>query len=113
MPATELHLTIEQGATFSQTLTVGTTFNGLTPRAQLRDGFTGALLATFACTTVSSGQTTISLTATETAALPVPAWVGHQRRFCLGIYDVEVPGAASAVTRTHEGNAYLSREATR
>lgn len=113
MPATELHITIEQGADFSRALTVNTALNGFTPRAQLRDQFSGALLATFSFTAVASGATTMSLTAAVTAALAAPVYTGsRQRRIQIGVYDVEVPGNGGAVTRTHQGDVYLSLEAT-
>lgn len=111
MAATELHITIEQGADFSLALTVPVALNGFVPRGTLRDAFGGNLLATFSFTTVATGVSTMSLTAAQTAALTAPPSAGpRQRRPLIGYYDVEVPGAASAVTRTHQGDAYLSRE---
>ncbi len=68
--ATKLNLSIDQGATFSQTIAVGSTYSGYTVRGKLRQtGFLGALLADLTCTAVSvGGDTTISLTAAQTAA---------------------------------------------
>jgi hypothetical protein len=112
MPATEQPIYIEQGADFSLTLTVGTGFNGMSPRGKLRDSFGGSLLATFAFTTVSGGQTVMSLSAALTGALSAPVTTNaRQRKVMLGFYEVEIPNGA-AVSRTHQGEAYLSREAT-
>ncbi len=54
MSASTLNLVIEQGATFTQAVSVGAAYNGYTARAALRRSFGGALLATFTATTVAS-----------------------------------------------------------
>jgi hypothetical protein len=112
--ATKLNLTIDQGATFSQTIAVGVSYSGYTVRGKIRQaGFLGATLAEFTCTAVSvGGDTTISLTAAQTAALCAPTWSAADERLVdLGVYDLELVSGATVV-RSREGIAKLSREAT-
>lgn len=112
MPASALNLTIEQGATFSQVVNLGTTYTGLTPTAMVRQSFGGNLLATFTCTAVdASGNTTISLSATITAALQVNGLSPADREVLLGVWDLETSNAGTVV-RHRQGKVILSREAT-
>lgn len=112
MPATILNLTLEQGATFSSTIAVGAGYDAYTARAKLRREFGGEVLATFACTTVSGGNTTVSLTATETAALTSPTWARtDEREIAVGVWDLELVSGATVV-RARQGTVKLSREAT-
>lgn len=111
MPATNLNIEIEQGATFSQVVAAGVAHAGLTPRAVLRRCFGGAVLATFACTIVDvSGNTTVSLTAEQTKALCVPWAAYDERKVPCGVWDLETVNG-STITRTHQGTATLSRRA--
>ena len=69
---------IEQGATFTTTVTVkasdGTAFNltGYTPRAQMRKSYYSSTKTDFTAAiegAATNGQVTLSLTATQTAAI--------------------------------------------
>jgi hypothetical protein len=117
MAATALNLTIEQGATFSQVVNLGTTYTGLTPTAMLRRSFGsgsggGDLIASFSCTAVDgSGNTTVSLTATVTAALQAIGALPSEREAVLGVWDMETINAG-VVVRHRQGKVILSREAT-
>jgi hypothetical protein len=114
MSATTLNLTIEQGATFSQTIAVGNTYDGYTARAKLRSQFgpCGELLATFTCSAVSSGNVTLSLTAAQTALLLAPTWAQwDERSILIGVWDLELVSGATVV-RARQGEVDLSLEAT-
>ena len=109
--ATTLNLLIDQGATFSQDVSVGTSRNGLFPRAVIRDSFGGSLIATLACTVVAAGSTTLSLTAAQTAAIVRPRWgSANERESFLGVWELEIPNGAT-VSRTHQGEVRLSLDA--
>lgn len=112
MPATALNLTIEQGATFSQVINIGTTYTGLTPTGQIRRSFQGDLLTALTFTAVDgSGNTTVSLTATATASLqPIDA-LPSERDALIGIWDMETSNAGTVV-RHRQGKVILSREAS-
>ena len=96
------NLTIDQGATFSSDVTVkdaqDNAFNltGYTASAKLAKGFASTRTRTNMTTTIAtdatSGVVTLSLTATETAALDAERYV----------YDLEITSGA-AVTRVIEG----------
>jgi hypothetical protein len=111
VPSTPLNITIEQGATFSQAVDVGASFNGLTPRGTLRRAFGGVKLADLTCTAVSGGNTTISLTAVQTAALTDLGERPDQREAIVGVWDLETESAGTVVRHRH-GQVILSREAT-
>ena len=97
------NLQIDAGATFTSDVTVkdanGNPFNlaGYTATAKLAKGFASTRTRVAMTTTIASdpatGVVTLSLTATETAALDAPA------RY---VYDLEVTTGAS-VTRVIEG----------
>jgi hypothetical protein len=109
-------LTIPAGATYSQTLNwktgspaafVNTT--GYTARMQLRTSYSAAT-ASLELTTAngrisltSAGVITLSLTATETAALAAGRYV----------YDLELVSSGGVVTRLLEGVVTVSPEVTR
>ena len=109
-------LTIPAGATYSQTLNwktgspaafVNTT--GYTARMQLRTSYSAAT-ASLELTTVNgrisltnAGVITLSLTATETAALAAGRYV----------YDLEMVSSGGQVTRLLEGVLTVSPEVTR
>jgi hypothetical protein len=108
--ATTLNLTIEQGANLSQVITVGTTYNGRTPSAKIRDRFGGTLLTSPSCTAVSAGDTTISLTAAQTAALSAPAYArDDERNVVIGYWELTDTNAG-VVTRLRQGTVTLSRQ---
>jgi hypothetical protein len=109
-------LTIPAGATYSQTLNwktgspaafVNTT--GFTARMQLRTSYSAAS-ASLELTTANgrisltnAGVITLSLTATETAALAAGRYV----------YDLEMVSSGGQVTRLLEGVVTVSPEVTR
>lgn len=109
-------LTIPQGSTWSQVLNwksgspataVNTT--GFTARMQLRTAYS-ASSATIELTTANgrisltnAGVITLSLTATETAALAAGRYV----------YDLEMVSSGGVVTRLLEGVVTVSPEVTR
>jgi len=114
MAAGELNLAVEQGTTFSQTLTWkidGTAVNltGYTARMQARDDVTSS--TTILSLTQAAGLTLggvagtiiIALTATETAALVAGNYV----------YDLELVSSSGVVTRLVQGTLAVSAEVTR
>ena len=114
MAAGELNLTVEQGTTFSQTLTWkidGTAVNltGYTARMQARKDVASS--ETIFSLTQSAGLTLggaagtiiITLTATQTAALIAGNYV----------YDLELVSSAGVVTRLVQGTLAVSAEVTR
>lgn len=114
MAAGELNLAVEQGTTFSQTLTWkidGTAVNltGYTARMQARDDVTST--TTILSLTQGAGLTLggvagtiiIALTATQTAALVAGNYV----------YDLELASSGGVVTRLVQGTLAVSAEVTR
>jgi hypothetical protein len=114
MAAGELDLTIEQGTTYSQTLTWkidGTAVNltGYTARMQARTDVTAT--TTILSLTQSAGLTLggvagtiiIALTATQTTALAAGNYV----------YDLELASSGGVVTRLVQGTLTISAEVTR
>lgn len=97
------NLTIDQGATFSSDVTVkdanGNAFDltGYTAEAKMAKGYNSTRTRTTMTSTINADPTTgivtLSLTATETAALDAPA------RY---VYDLEITSGAT-VTRVIEG----------
>ena len=97
------NLTIDQGASFSSDVTLKDSSNalfdltGYTASAKMAKGYSSTRTRVAMTTTIASdpttGVVTLSLTATETAALDEPA------RY---VYDLEVTTGAS-VTRVIEG----------
>ena len=97
------NLTIDQGATFSSDVTVkdanGNAFDltGYTATAKMAKGYSSTRTRTAITCTINADPTpgivTLSLTATETAALDAPA------RY---VYDLEITSGAT-VTRVIEG----------
>lgn len=114
MTATKQDITIEQGATYSDTLAVGTAYNTYTARGKIRDAFGGNVLADFTGGTVTAGSVSISLTAAQTAALTATDVQSDQdREVPLGFYDIElVSGDLVTVVRVRQGKVILSREVT-
>ena len=109
-------LEIQQGATLSLVATwndsTGAAVNltGYTARLQVRTSY--AATSTILSLTSSSGITlggaagtiTITVSATDTAALTAP-WIG--------VYDLELVSGSGVVTRLLEGTATVSPEVTR
>lgn len=113
MAAGLLNILVEQGATFSRTLTVystGTTplnLTGKTLRGQLRRNLADAAPAgtftfTLANQSTNPGVATWTMAATATALLPAQTLR----------YDVELVDGTT-VTRILEGEAFVSGEVTR
>ena len=114
MAAGELNLTVEQGTTFSQTLTwkidnVLVNLTGYTARMQAREDVTSS--DTILSLTQASGITlggaagtiVIALNAASTAALVAGNYV----------YDLELVSGAGVVTRLVQGTFTVSAEVTR
>lgn len=113
MAAGLLNILVEQGSTFSRTLTVeqtagvplnltGYTFAGKMKR-QLSDANAAATF-TLTVTNAAAGQVSWALTATQTDALAAQV---HR-------YDIEMTNTGSgAVTRILEGEAWVSGSATK
>lgn len=110
MSATNLDITIEQGATYSQAIALGAnTWDGQTVRASIRAKFGGAKLLDLTGV-IAAGTLTLSLTAAQTAGLTPPAWArDDERDALLGYYDAESV-SGDTVTRHRQGKVYLSRE---
>lgn len=108
--ATVRHLVIDQGTTFSLTLTVadsnGNALNltGYTLRGQLRKSYGSTSYTSFTTSSgdLSGGELTIALTATQTSALRAGRYV----------YDIEIDNAGE-VTRVLEGIITVTPEVTR
>jgi hypothetical protein len=112
--ATIKNLVIDQGTTFSLSITVsdanGNVLNltGFTYRAQLRKsyGATSYTAFTVTATDPADGEITISLTATQTSGLKAGRYV----------YDIEIVSPVvdgSEVTRVLEGIITVTPEVTR
>ena len=103
---------IDQGATFSKTITVKDTsgnalnLTGFTAIAQIRKSPSSSTSVSFTVAFVSprtTGQITISLTATQTAALEAGRYN----------YDVLITSGASVKTRVVEGIATVNPSVSR
>jgi hypothetical protein len=116
MAAASHDFTIEQGVTTSKSFvwkdSEGTVIDltGYSARMQIRasiDSTSTLLSATNAngqlVITAAQGKVTLTLTATETAALD----------FSTGVYDLELVSGAGVVTRLVEGSVTLSKEVTK
>jgi tRNA threonylcarbamoyladenosine modification (KEOPS) complex Pcc1 subunit len=115
MAATTYDILIEQGATYSQSITykdngVAVNLTGYTARMQVRATLESAstlVELTTANSRIALGGTagTISLTisATDTAALTAGR----------GVYDLELVSGSGIVTRLLQGVATISRNVTR
>lgn len=112
MAAGQLNILIEQGATFTRTLTIEQTagvplnLTGYTFSGKLKRNYTDAnAAATFGLTVANAaaGTVTWTLTSTQTAAL-IPQ---------VHIYDIRMTAPSTgAVTRILEGEAWVSASAT-
>jgi len=124
MGAANLDLTIEQGATFSRTLTlkdaqgVKLDLTGWTFRGQVRTSLAAvSSLASFsfavANQTTNPGEVSFSLSATTTAGIPATQPSDPSRPDTVYIYDIEAVDAATTVYRLLQGQVYVSPEVTR
>ncbi len=116
MTAGKIDLIIEQGATFSRTLTwkddnnTAINLTGYTARMHLREHLSASAPLVVLTTenggitlTAAQGKLTLTLTATVTAALAVND----------GVYDLEVVSASGVVTRLLQGKFIVERSVTR
>ena len=111
MTAGSLNLTIEQGATFVNNMTVSvdsvTDITNFTFSGQIRsEKLSDHVLATFTITKTdnTNGAFTVSLTAAQTASLPTGTWV----------YDIKYENSAdSSTVRLLEGTVTVSGQVTR
>lgn len=113
MTATTQHITIEQGADFSQVFALGTdAHEGDVVTAKIRDGYGGILLGTL--TGVLSGENlTLTMDAADTADLEVPDGTrADVRDVIIGVYDAESIDGDANVTRHVQGRVILSRKAS-
>jgi hypothetical protein len=113
MPAGTFNLTgdyrIEQGATYSFTVTITTSagavypLTGMTAAAILRETKATTAHTDFTCAVAeSTGIITVSLTASETAAITITS----------GYWDLELT-SGTTVTRLLEGTVEISQECTK
>lgn len=108
--ATVNNLVIDQGTTFTLTITVADSngnaldLTGYTLRAQLRKSYGSTTYTNFTTSsaTPADGELTISLTATQTSGLRAGRYV----------YDIEIDNAG-VVTRVLEGIITVTPEVTR
>lgn len=116
MSAALHNFTIEQGVTTAKSFVWKDSngdvidLTGYTARMQIREAFTSSSTILSATNqngqlviTANQGKVTLTLTATETAALT----------FTTGVYDLELVSASGTVTRLVEGTVTLSKEVTR
>jgi hypothetical protein len=108
--ATKANLVVDQGATYSTTLSVtdenGGVYDltGYTGAAQLRKHFTSSNSTSFSVTLDSaSGTITLGLTASQTANLSSGRYV----------YDVEITSSSNTVARVVEGVVTVTPNVTR
>jgi hypothetical protein len=121
MAAGRYDLTIEQGATFSRQVTwqnedgtaVNLTGYSIAGKIRRKPSDTQPLIS-FTCTVTnaSSGIFTFSLTATQTASLPVALSQTAEKELLECVYDIEAT-VSSTIYRVLEGIAYISPEVTR
>jgi hypothetical protein len=94
------NLNVNQGDSFSQTLTVAgitTLLTGYTVTARIRKWYGSTSLINMSSVIASNTTITVSLTAAETALLPAGRL----------IYEVQVASAGQE-TRTHEGQLIIN-----
>ena len=104
------NLYIDQGSTFTSTVTVEDVNDNLvnitdyTARGQIRKSYTASNATNFTTliTDATNGKFTISLTRTQTGALKAGRYV----------YDVEVISPAGVVTRVVEGQVTVNPRVT-
>lgn len=125
MAAATLDLLIEQGATFTRGLTfrdgAGALINltGYTLRGQIRESLPSTtIIASFTTTianqTTNEGEASFSLTATETAGLPLSVTsTGQARKSSFYVYDLEAVKPDNTVDRILQGKVEVSPEVTR
>jgi hypothetical protein len=114
MAAGKLNITIEQGATFSRTITL-TDENGnaidltdATARGQIRPDFNSDTKYDFTLTVTSEEDGTIDWVMSDTITSSIDTTANNK-----WVYDVEVVYADDTVERILQGTATISPEVTR
>lgn len=116
MPAASYDLMIEQGATFSQTVTwkdangVPVNLTGYSARMQFRPSVNAPTI--YFSATSSDGRITLN-GATGTITINISAAETTGFGFVSAVYDMELQSANGVVTRLLEGGVSVSREVTR
>jgi len=125
MAAAVLNITIEQGATFTRTLTVKDSggdeidITGWTLRGQVRaNQFTTDILASFTGTVdpdqvTNKGMAALTISATDTAAIASAKSLRPTLKNSTFIYDVEVEKPGGEVVRLLQGQVTFVPEITR
>jgi len=122
MAAGKLNLLIEQGATFTRKLFFKDSSNAaidLTGNAfagQIRKSASDpTIIATFTCmiTDAPAGEVEISLTDSQTSAIPVKASTSPERESTEYAYDIERTISGGTKQRVLEGIASVSPEVTK
>jgi len=111
MAAGTYNFILEQGATFTRTLTVqenssAMNLSGYSVASKMRSTHdSGTVVGTFSCTisNASGGVITVSMTSSTTSGIEEGMYV----------YDLEITSSAGAVTRLMEGNVTVNPEVTR
>lgn len=112
---------IKQGATFEAGITIDENgspvdITGWTFRGQIRPTYSSSTLTvsfTIAITDALNGEALMSLTATQTALIPVNPATGYRKRVTNFAYDVEAVKPDGTVYRIAEGAAEVSPEVTK
>lgn len=123
MAAGVCNLLIQQGETFSRIITltdnqvvpVAIDLTGYTARAQMRTAANAAdIVESFTCTisAPTTGVIVISLTATETSAIPTVGKTAYDK-VSKYVWDMEIESAGGIVTRILNGAVEVSPEVTR
>lgn len=123
MPAGLLNLDIEQGATFSRTITVTDAagdeidvsdweFSGQIRRRHDAEEVLAAFTFEIQNQVTNKGEVKITIPASETSAIPAEASVDFRRNPSRYVYDIEADTGTETL-RLLEGNAIVSPEVTR
>ena len=111
MAAGTYNFILEQGATFTRTLTVkennsAMNLSGYSVASKMRSTHdSSTVVGTFTCTisNASGGVITMNMTANTTSAIEEGIYV----------YDIEITSSAGTVTRLMDGNVTVNPEVTR
>lgn len=122
MTAGQDDITIEQGATFSTTITITDPVTGAvidvsgwTFRGKVRSTYSSTTVQasfTFDTSLGATGVVTATISAANTALIAVPAATSFVRTIHKYIYDIEGVKVDTSVVRVVEGIAYISPEVT-
>ena len=121
LAAGEFDLYIDQGATYSLTVSLKDSLDaaidltGHVFRGQIRDSISGSVVASLSFQIQSpetDGVVVVTLPADVSSSIELPENLGVQRRPAKFVYDIESV-SGSAVVRWLEGVVYISPEVTR